>query len=73
MTSSSFLQLIVDLKQSEAQIPKKWSTVPRFTLLTTLFLTKTENRTKKSTFSKLMVTKFLGMTDINLWKICLEK
>ena len=46
--SLSFLQYMTNLEQSESQIRNAWSLVPTFLLIVTFYLTKTENRTKKS-------------------------
>ena len=48
VTSLSFFQLMVDLEQSEKQIPGSWSVKDTFSLILFFYLTKTENRTKKS-------------------------
>ena len=46
--SLSFLQYMTNLEQSGSQIRNAWSLVPTFLLIVTFYLTKTENRTKKS-------------------------
>ena len=48
VTSLSFFQLMADLEQSERQIPGSWSVKVTFSLIVFFYLTKTENRTKKS-------------------------
>lgn len=39
---------MVDLEESESQIPNAWSVIITFSLITTFYPTKNENRTKKS-------------------------
>ena len=48
MTSLSFFQFMANLEQSEGRIPDAQSLKLLFSLIATFYLTKTENRTKKS-------------------------
>ena len=48
VTSLSFFQFKADLEQSGSQIPDALSVKLIFSLKVTFYLTKTENRTKKS-------------------------
>ena len=48
MTSFSFFRFMADLDQSESRIPGAWSIIRKFSLVATFYLTKTDNRTKKS-------------------------
>ena len=47
VTSLPFFQVTVNLKQSGSQIPDAGSVKLTFSLIVTLYLTKTENKTKK--------------------------
>ena len=46
VTSLSFFQFLANLEQSGNQIPDAWFVKLMFSLIVTLYLTKTENRTK---------------------------
>ena len=46
--SLSFLGFLVNMEQSESRIPDTESAKVMFSVIVTFFLTKTENRTKKS-------------------------
>ena len=48
LMSLSFFQLMANLEQSEKWIPDAWSVKLTFSIKVTFYLTKTENRTKKS-------------------------
>ena len=48
VTSLSFFQFMANLEQSGSQIPDAESAKLMFSLIITFYLTKTENRTKKS-------------------------
>ena len=48
VTSLSFFQFMANLEPSRSQIPDAWSVKLTFSLTITFYLTKTENRTKKS-------------------------
>ena len=48
VTSLSFFRFMTNLEQSGSQISDAWSVKLTFLLTETFYLTKTENRTKKS-------------------------
>ena len=48
VTSLSFFQFMANLEQSGSQIPDAESAKLMFSLIVTFYLTKSENRTKKS-------------------------
>ena len=48
ITALSFFQFMTDLEQSGTWIPDSWSVILTFLLISTFYLTKTENRNKKS-------------------------
>ena len=48
VTSFSLFLFMANLKQSESWIPDAWSVKLTFSSIVTFYLTKTENRTKKS-------------------------
>ena len=48
ISSSAFFLFMADSEQSRSRIPSAWSAVLKFLLKATFYLTKTENRTKKS-------------------------
>ena len=48
ISSSTFFLFMADSEQSRSRIPRAWSAVLKFSLKATIYLTKTENRIKKS-------------------------
>ena len=48
VTSLSFFLFIANLQQSGSRIPDAWSVKVTFALIVTFYITKTENKTKKS-------------------------
>ena len=48
MTSLLFFRFMISLERFGSQIPHAWSVTLKFSLTVTFYLTKTENRTKKS-------------------------
>ena len=55
MASSLFFWFIANLENFGSGIPDAWSVILRFSLIATFYLTKTENRTKHSFLSLILL------------------
>ena len=54
VSSLSFSQFMGNLEQSSSEISDAWSVKLKFSLIVTLYLTKTENRTKKANIALIL-------------------
>ena len=55
VSSLSFSQFMGNLELSSSEISDAWSVKLKFSLIVTLYLTKTENRTKKANIALILI------------------